>query len=59
MSVGVCDWHLVASQLERSDNGNTVTRDLPKWSTLSHIHFVSVFLERRGEERRQEETTSK
>ena len=33
MSVCVYEWHLVASQLKRSDNGNTA-RDLPKWSAL-------------------------
>ncbi len=44
MSVCLCDWHLVASQLERSDNGNTVTRDLPKWSALFHFPFVLILI---------------
>lgn len=52
MSVCVCEGHLVASQLERSDNGKTVTRDLPKWSALFSVHFPSVSLEKmRGDGR--------
>lgn len=43
----MCKWHLVASQLERSDNGDGVTRDLSKWSTFSHVHFL---FEERGRE---------
>lgn len=54
----VCDWHLVASQLERSDNGNTVTGDLPKWFALSFIYTFFVFV-LRGEEMRQEDCLGK
>lgn len=37
LSVCVCEGHLVASQLERSDNGKAATRDLPKW--CAHFSF--------------------
>ena len=49
----MCDWHLVASLLESSDNGNGVMRDRPKWSVLFHKHFLSFCL-RRGEQRGEE-----
>lgn len=46
MSVFVCEWHLVAPQLERSDNGNAV-RDQSLSQTLSFL---------RGDEIRQEDS---